>query len=121
MCRACRAISTRCGARSTIALAQGIDTVMIAPMLAGWSTMQALARQCPDVAFFAHPTMGGAARIAPDLLIGKLFRVLGADAVIFPNHGGRFGYTPETCRASPSRRAGRGAAYEPACRCRPAA
>ena len=21
------------------------------------------------------------------------------DAVIFPNHGGRFGYTPETCRA----------------------
>ena len=52
----------------------------------------------PDVAFFAHPTMGGAARIAPDLLIGKLFRLLGADAVIFPNHGGRFGYTPETCR-----------------------
>ncbi len=82
-----------------IALAQGIDTVMIAPMLAGWSTMQALARQCPDVAFFAHPTMGGAARIAPDLLIGKLFRVLGADAVIFPNHGGRFGYTPETCQS----------------------
>jgi ribulose-bisphosphate carboxylase large chain len=24
--------------------------------------------------------------------------MLGADAVIFPNHGGRFGYTPETCR-----------------------
>jgi ribulose-bisphosphate carboxylase large chain len=42
--------------------------------------------------------MGGAARIAPDLLIGKLFRLLGADAVIFPNHGGRFGYTPEICR-----------------------
>jgi S-methyl-5-thioribulose 1-phosphate isomerase len=52
----------------------------------------------PDIAFFAHPTMGGAARIAPELLIGKLFRLLGADAVIFPNHGGRFGYTPVTCR-----------------------
>jgi len=50
------------------------------------------------MAFFAHPTMGGAARIAPPLLIGKLFRLLGADAVIFPNHGGRFGYTPDTCR-----------------------
>src|SRR3984885_8903084 len=81
-----------------IALAHGIDTVIIAPMLAGWSTMQALVKRYPEVAFFAHPTMGGAARIASDLLIGKLFRVLGADAVIFPSHGGRFGYTPETCR-----------------------
>ncbi len=80
------------------AQAHGIDTVLIAPMITGWATMQALVRQYPEVAFIAHPTMGGAARIAPDLLIGKLFRVLGADAVIFPNHGGRFGYSPETCR-----------------------
>ena len=36
---------------------------------------------------------------APALLIGKLFRMLGADAVVFPNHGGRFGYSPDTCRA----------------------
>ncbi len=81
-----------------IARAHGIDAVLIAPMIAGWTTVQTLVRQYPDVVFFAHPTMGGAARIAPDLLIGKLFRLLGADAVIFPNHGGRFGYTPETCR-----------------------
>ena len=82
-----------------IALALGIDTVLIAPMIVGWPTMQTLVRQYPDVAFFAHPTMGGAARIASDLLIGKLFRVLGPDAVIFPNHGGRFGYTTDTCRS----------------------
>jgi ribulose-bisphosphate carboxylase large chain len=75
-----------------------IDTVLIAPMLAGWANFQALVRQYKDVAFFAHPTMGGGARIAPELLIGKLFRLLGGDAVIFPNHGGRFGYTPDTCR-----------------------
>ena len=75
-----------------------------------------------SVAFFAHPTMGGAARIAPDLLIGKLFRLLGADAVIFPNHGGRFGYTPETCRRlADQARARRGTASAPACRCPPAA
>jgi S-methyl-5-thioribulose 1-phosphate isomerase len=80
------------------ARAHGIDTVLIAPMIAGWSNFQTLGREYPDAAFFAHPTMGGAARIAPDLLIGKLFRLLGADAVIFPNHGGRFGYTPDTCR-----------------------
>ena len=98
MCPACRATSTRCAGRSTWPARHGIDTVLVAPMIAGLATMQTLVRQHPDMAFFAHPTMGGAARIAPDLLIGKLFRLLGADAVIFPNHGGRFGYTPETCR-----------------------
>jgi ribulose-bisphosphate carboxylase large chain len=80
-----------------IARAAAIDTVMVAPMIAGWANVQALLRHSPDIAVFAHPTMGGAARIAPELLIGKLFRLLGADAVIFPNHGGRFGYTPNTC------------------------
>jgi len=50
------------------------------------------------VVFFAHPSMGGAARIAPELLIGKLFPALGCGAVIFPTYGGRFGYSPETCR-----------------------
>jgi ribulose-bisphosphate carboxylase large chain len=42
--------------------------------------------------------MAGAARIAPPFLLGRLFRLLGADATVFPNHGGRFGYAPATCR-----------------------
>jgi ribulose-bisphosphate carboxylase large chain len=50
-----------------------------------------------DIAFFAHPALSGS-RIAPALLFGKIFRMLGADAVIYPNYGGRFGYSPETCR-----------------------
>jgi ribulose-bisphosphate carboxylase large chain len=87
--------------RTQIGLARnaGVDTVMIAPMIVGFSNMHRLVREHPAVAFFAHPAMAGAARIAPPLLIGKLFRLLGADAVIFPNHGGRFGYSPDTCRA----------------------
>jgi len=28
-----------------------------------------------------------------------LFRLFGADATIFPNYGGRFSYSPETCLA----------------------
>jgi ribulose-bisphosphate carboxylase large chain len=82
-----------------IASDEGIDTVMLAPMIAGLANMAALAREFPNIAFFAHPSLAGAARIAPPLLIGRIFRLLGADAVIFPNHGGRFGYTPSTCRA----------------------
>ncbi len=76
----------------------GVDTVMVAPLLAGFATVQRLIRDNREFAFLAHPTMGGAARIAPDLLIGKLFRLLGADAVIFPSYGGRFGYSEQTCR-----------------------
>jgi ribulose-bisphosphate carboxylase large chain len=77
----------------------GIEAVLVAPMIAGFSNVHALVREHPGLAFMAHPTMGGAARIAPPLLIGKLFRLIGMDAVVFPNHGGRFGYSPETCRA----------------------
>ena len=88
----------RMRAQIRIAREVGIDTAMLAPMLAGFATFQALVREFPEIAFFAHPSMGGAARIAPELLIGKLFRLLGADAVVFPNYGGRFGYTADTCR-----------------------
>jgi ribulose-bisphosphate carboxylase large chain len=80
------------------AAAVGVDTVLIAPMIAGLSNFHRLVRENPRIAFFAHPTLGGAARIAPALLLGKLFRMLGADAVVFPHYGGRFGYSLDTCK-----------------------
>ena len=85
-------------AQLVLARDEGVDTVLIAPMIAGFSTMQALVGAFPDIAFLAHPAMGGAARIAPEVLIGTLFPLLGADAVVFPTHGGRFGSSAETCR-----------------------
>jgi ribulose-bisphosphate carboxylase large chain len=81
-----------------IVRAEGLDTVLIAPMVTGVAAFHALVRENPDIAFMAHPAMAGAARIAPPFLLGKLFRLLGADATVFPNHGGRFGYSPATCR-----------------------
>jgi S-methyl-5-thioribulose 1-phosphate isomerase len=76
----------------------GIDTVMVQPMIMGLSNFVRLVHENPGIAFFAHPTLAGATRIAPPLLFGKIFRMLGADALVFPNHGGRFGYTTDTCR-----------------------
>jgi ribulose-bisphosphate carboxylase large chain len=98
-----------------IARAEGLDTVMIAPMIAGVSTLQALRHAHPDFAFIAHPAMTGAARISP-YLFAKLFRLYGADAIIFPNPGGRFGYSLERCGKNFKRRARRGerAAPQPA-------
>lgn len=79
-----------------VAREEGIDVAMIAPMIAGVSTLQGLARAHPDFAFVTHPTMSGAARVSPALL-ARLFRLFGADGAIFPNHGGRFGFSRETC------------------------
>jgi ribulose-bisphosphate carboxylase large chain len=84
--------------RARIAIDCGLDCMMVVPMIAGFSSVRALTQAFPDVTFFAHPAMGGAARIAPELLIGKLFPALGCGAVIFPTYGGRFGYSPATCR-----------------------
>lgn len=85
-------------AQAGLARNEGLDCVMVAPMISGLSQVQALAAEFPDLAFFAHPSLGGL-RIAPDLLIGKLFPLIGCDSVIFPSHGGRFGYSPALCRS----------------------
>jgi ribulose-bisphosphate carboxylase large chain len=79
-----------------IAREEGVDTVMIAPVVAGVSTLQGLVEAHPDFAFMTHPTMSGAARVSP-ALFARLFRLFGADAAIFPNHGGRFGYSSAVC------------------------
>jgi ribulose-bisphosphate carboxylase large chain len=82
-----------------LARAHGVKIVLIAPMVCGVATLNALRRDHPDLAFLAHPALGGHARIAPAALLGKLFRLFGADAVIFPNHGGRFTYSRAVCAA----------------------
>ncbi|MGH6611408.1 MAG: RuBisCO large subunit C-terminal-like domain-containing protein [Burkholderiaceae bacterium] len=80
------------------ARSEGVQAVLIAPMVCGVATLVALKREFADITFLAHPSLGGL-RIAPSVLLGKLFRLFGADAVIFPNHGGRFAYSREVCRA----------------------
>ncbi|MGE0093881.1 MAG: RuBisCO large subunit C-terminal-like domain-containing protein [Alphaproteobacteria bacterium] len=77
---------------------EGLDTVLIAPMVVGLPSFHALVKEFPEMGFMAHPALAGASRIAPPLLLGKLFRLFGADASVFPNHGGRFSYSPATCK-----------------------
>lgn len=85
-------------AQIAVVRAAGLDGVLVAPMIAGVSNIHVLRHENPDIAFMAHPALAGASRIAPPLHLGKIFRLLGADATVFPNHGGRFGYSPQTCR-----------------------
>jgi ribulose-bisphosphate carboxylase large chain len=82
-----------------LARARGVRVALIAPMVCGVATLAGLRREHPDFGFIAHPALAGASRIAPQALLGKLFRLFGADAVIFPNYGGRFAYPREVCLA----------------------
>jgi ribulose-bisphosphate carboxylase large chain len=82
-----------------VAREEGVRAVLVCPMLTGLPTFFELVRDDAWCAFIAHPALGGAARIHPPLLLGKLFRLLGADATIFPNYGGRFSYSRATCLA----------------------
>jgi ribulose-bisphosphate carboxylase large chain len=78
---------------------EGVCAVMIAPMLLGLPFMAELVKEHASVPVIAHPSFGGATRILPELLYGKLLPLYGADATIFANFGGRFAYSRETCRA----------------------
>lgn len=75
----------------------GVGAVMISPMLLGLPLLHEIVRKELRVPLLAHPSFGGALRITPEALLGRLFRWFGADAVIYPNFGGRFTYSRETC------------------------
>lgn len=77
----------------------GVEAFLIAPMNCGVATFNALTREHRECLFMAHPALAGCGKLAPPLLIGTLFRLFGADAVIFPNHGGRFAYPAALCHA----------------------
>ena len=84
--------------RARIARDAGVRAVLVAPMLVGLPAFADLVDEFPEFVYLAHPAAGGG-RIAPDLLFGRIFRLLGADATIFTNYGGRFAYPPADCAA----------------------
>lgn len=90
---------SRLAGQLRVARAANVHCVLACPMLLGAASFVELVREPGDLAILAHPALAGAARIAPPLLLGTLFRLLGADATIFPNFGGRFSYSRATCLA----------------------
>ncbi len=74
----------------------GARIVMVSPMLMGLPFFNEFVDGL-GLPVLAHPAFGGAQRIAPRALLGKLFPAFGADAVIYPNSGGRFSYGRDVC------------------------
>lgn len=88
----------RLAAQLRVARDAGVGALLACPMILGVPVFAELLRSRAGVPLVAHPALAGTA-IEPALLLGRLFRAFGADATIFPNHGGRFGYSRETCSA----------------------
>lgn len=87
--------------RLAAARAAGCRGVLISPWLVGLDTLR-LIRDQYGLAMLAHPALTGSlfgrsAGMAPELVLGDLFRLAGADAVIYPNAGGRFDFSAATC------------------------
>ncbi len=81
-----------------IAQDAGVRTLLAEPMLIGLPLFHELAARA-RMPIVAHPALAGAPRLRPELLLGRLFRAYGADAVIYPHSGGRFSYDESTCES----------------------
>ncbi|HEX4046405.1 MAG TPA: RuBisCO large subunit C-terminal-like domain-containing protein [Elusimicrobiota bacterium] len=91
-------------ARLKFVLKLGLRGVLVCPAILGLDEVRRLASK-HEALFMAHPSFSGALYadrshgIETSLYLGTLTRLLGADIAVFPNSGGRFGFTPDECRA----------------------
>lgn len=84
----------------------GADGILLIPGLFGFDAMNRLAQDADfGLPIMAHPSHLGPYVLSEDhgyshgLLFGQLMRLAGADISVFPNFGGRFGFTKAECRA----------------------
>jgi ribulose-bisphosphate carboxylase large chain len=84
----------------------GAHGVLLIPGLFGFDAINRLAQDPEfDLPIMAHPSHLGPYVLSPDfgyshaMLFGDLMRLAGADISVFPNHGGRFGFSVEECES----------------------
>lgn len=82
----------------------GLAGVVLCPSLMGLDALRRVAAGPRALAVMAHPSHaqtapGRTEGIAPDVLLGTLYRVAGADIVVYVNAGGRFSWPEKTCHA----------------------
>lgn len=92
------------GERARIARDAGAGGLLVLPGLAGFDTMRALAAdEAVGLPIMGHPAflgslvVGDEAGIEHGVLFGTIFRLAGADMVVFPSYGGRFAFSHEAC------------------------
>ena len=91
--------------RADFAKRIGAGALLVCPGLTGFDAMRTLADDDTlQLPILAHPAFLGSFVTSPEngishyALFGQIMRLAGADAVIFPHAGGRFGFSPQDCR-----------------------
>jgi len=92
--------------RAKLARDAGAGGLMVAPGITGFDTMREIA-DCDSLVLpvFSHPALLGTFVTSPDqgishpALFGQIMRLAGADAVIYPNFGGRFSFSRTECES----------------------
>jgi ribulose-bisphosphate carboxylase large chain len=83
---------------------QGVKGILLSPFLIGLDMVRYLSGKY-NLIIMLHPSLAGTHfndlrhGIAPEILLGTIFRLIGGDISIFPNHGGRFNLSIEQCKA----------------------
>jgi len=81
-----------------------VPGLLVSPHLVGMDMVRYL-REHTEFLLMLHPAWTGGhltnpqGGVRPSVLLGRLFRALGGDGVIYPNFGGRFGFSREGCLA----------------------
>lgn len=90
--------------RARLAKGYGAGGLLISPGLVGFDTMRRIADDDSiSLPILCHPGLLGTYVISERngishyALFGQIARLSGADAMIFPNYGGRFSFTKEEC------------------------
>ena len=92
-------------ANARFAREAGAGGVLVCPGLHGFDIVRRLASDPGfDLPVMSHPALLGPHVLSSDtgfshaVMLGALQRLAGADVVVFPNVGGRFGFTEAQCR-----------------------
>lgn len=92
-------------AMAEFAAEAGADGFLVMPGLFGFGAVRDLARRDNPLPIMTHPSFLGPYVLSPDsgfthaMMFGTLQRLAGADISVFPNVGGRFGFTGDECRS----------------------
>lgn len=83
---------------------EGAEGVLVLPGLHGFDALRVIAADDDlGMVVLAHPSVLGALTSPTDhgidhaIVLGTLMRLAGADVSIFPNHSGRFSFSPHHC------------------------
>jgi len=89
-------------ARVEMVLGAGVRGILISPMTMGFDVVRSVAERY-EIFVMSHPTMTGSMYVNPmngidmAIFIGDFMRLIGVDASVFTNYGGRFDLAKEEC------------------------